>query len=475
MKTRALVSWSLLAMTASCTTVYAVLPAPSRAPLVARSSSEHVPGSNESLDRTDPLVTVDARIGHAALSASGDRTSYVLLEVTAAERGAGPAASDVTLVVDRSGSMRGERMANAIEAASSWALRAVDGDRLSVIAFDDRAEMVVSPTVIEPATRPVVLAAIRGLTAGGETCLSCGLEMASSLEADRGGRARRVVVLSDGEANKGVTSDAGFRRLASSFRERDVGITTLGLGLGYNEKLLGALAVESNGNHEFVKDAGDLPAVFAKEAESVRGTVAMDVTAEIEARPGVEIVRVLSRGHGGDATRVNVPLGALPSGAKRTVLLEVRVRGDVGPKQVVTVALRHRSPGGAERVAHATVTTEVSAGASSEMDARVAVRVERERVARSLDDANAQFAAGNRQAALNTLQEQRASLDAAARLVERARGNEEAGVAELAALVERLRADLDATRTQMARTSATSEQGRATVRETRRRWAPLML
>ena len=129
-------------------------------------------------------LLVDARLGHASLpktSSSGE--TYLFAQVTAADTQAAGGATTTTaapmnlaVVIDRSGSMKGDRIANAMNAAVVALERMRDGDTMSVVSFDTAAQLVVPPTRISPSNRASVEAAIRSIRLGGDTCISCGLE-----------------------------------------------------------------------------------------------------------------------------------------------------------------------------------------------------------------------------------------------------------------------------------------------------------
>src|SRR5205814_8590747 len=120
--------------------------------------------------------------------------AYVLVEVTG---GAGKAATrapiNLALVIDRSGSMRGQRLSNATLAARAAADRLRDGDVISVVAFDTATKVIVPPTTIDAGTRSSVNAAIGSITLGGDTCISCGIEDGMAQLEKTTGRLNRMI------------------------------------------------------------------------------------------------------------------------------------------------------------------------------------------------------------------------------------------------------------------------------------------
>src|SRR6185295_15246474 len=149
------------------------------------------------------------------------------------------------------GSMKGQRIANAMAAANTAVDRMKDGDSVLVVSFDTEARVVLAPTVISAETKPAIKAAIDGIRLGGDTCISCGLEEAKrALDRAPSGsdRVRRMMLLSDGATNSGIRDVAGLRILASLIREQGCAVTTIGVDLDYDEKVMSAIAAEANGN-----------------------------------------------------------------------------------------------------------------------------------------------------------------------------------------------------------------------------------
>lgn len=396
---------------------------------------------------TGSTLRIEGRLGHPRLARSGSGETFVLLEI----RGTDPhgianiAPVNLAIVVDRSGSMRGTRMRNALAGAIGAVDRLHEGDVVSVVTFDTETQLIVPPTTIEGSSRDRIVSAIRGITIGSDTCLSCGLEEAMAQLEHTSGRVNRVILLSDGDANRGVHDVAGFRAIGRRAQARGVSITTIGVDVDYNEKLMSAIAQESNGRHFFVENDRDLERVFAAEAESVTTAIAADAEARFDLGPGVEVVHVLDRSFRREGGRVIVPLGTFARGEVKTVLLQVRVPvATEGTAPVVSVDLgyrdlrtgtRSRSPG---QLSAIVVSDPRDA---SELDPVVAGRVERSETASALTEANELFAQGNADEAQRRLRERARSLGAASVVANKAAPA--ARAAEVARDFEGQRAALD--------------------------------
>ncbi|MCU0682890.1 MAG: VWA domain-containing protein [Polyangiaceae bacterium] len=361
-------------------------------------------------------LRVEGRVGHERLTPG--QSTFLLVELRGDE--SAPAARspvDLSLVIDKSGSMRGTRLRHALDAAAGSVQRLSDGDSVSVLAFDERVQTVVAPTVIDNASRGRVLDALRSIAVGGNTCLSCGVELGLGLAGGAPGRVAKMVVLSDGEANRGVRDVPGFRTMAARARDRGVAITTVGVDVSYNEQVLSALAFESNGRHYFVENDAALPRVFEGEAQAATSTLASGAQTVVTLAPGVELERVFDRTFTRAGQRITVPLGAFTRGEAKTVLLQVRAPtgGSGGPVALADVDVTYhdqttRAPGTCRGALAALAVRDK--GDTSEGDPVVVGRVERSETSSSLAKAGELFASGRLSEANKLLEGQVSKLKA---------------------------------------------------------------
>lgn len=363
---------------------------------------------------TGDTLEIEGRMGHAKLLGGERGETFMLLEVTADRdktSSTSNAPVNLALVIDRSGSMKGPRMQNAQSAAIAAIDRLNDGDVASIITFDDRTSVLVPPTTINASTRSQIASSIRGIQLGGDTCLSCGVEDAMRELERTTGKVDRIVVLSDGDANKGVRDVPGFQSMARRAVERGVNVTTIGVSLQYNQKILAALAQTSNGNHYFVENESGLPAIFQAEADSLKNTVASEATATIELAPGVQLAQVFDRTFTKSGNQISVPMGTFARGETKTVLLKLRVDGDGEDlTEMAKVRLDYQDLSEDERVTDegklAVVFTDDDDDVSA-LDPLVLGRVQRSETASALRDANDLFALGKAEEARRRLDEQR--------------------------------------------------------------------
>lgn len=177
---------------------------------------------------------------------------------------------DLALVIDRSGSMSGEPLEAAKAAAREAVRMLLPGDRVAVIAFDDNVYVPMPLTDVAGGTSHID-AAINMITSGGSTNLFGGWaegmsQVITSVSKDR---VTRVALLSDGQANVGVT-DRG--QIATDIAEASrLGVSTSAFGFGrhYDEALLRAVADAGGGNYHFIEDASQVVDAFQQELASV--------------------------------------------------------------------------------------------------------------------------------------------------------------------------------------------------------------
>lgn len=359
-------------------------------------------------------LMMSGRLGHPTLAAGRETETYLFLDVTAQTEAASGATTPVNLsiVLDRSGSMQGQRMENAIAAASGMMRRLRDGDTVSVVGYNTSTQVFLPPTRIDAGNRELALSSLRSIDAQGNTCVSCGIETAMDLLA-RGqtGQVQRILLLSDGEANTGIRDVEGFRRLGDRARGMETAVSSIGVDVDYNERVLFALSQSSNGRHYFVDDPSGLPRIFDDELQSLVTTVATNASVDIELSPGVTVEQVFDRSFEQRGDRVTVPFGAFAAGDEKTVLLRLRVpAGDAGRRPIASARMRYQDlvlgkPGDCAGELVAMLSRD--AASISPLDPVVETRLARSETAAALALANEQFARGDVVAARGTIDSNR--------------------------------------------------------------------
>ncbi|UBV44097.1 VWA domain-containing protein (plasmid) [Deinococcus taeanensis] len=241
---------------------------------------------------------IEVRPLRPALHAEQTTTLTLLIRIHPAPVAAQAARPDlnIALVIDRSGSMGGRPLHMAREAAVAAVRQARPTDRLSVVAFDDHVDVVVPSQLVGDGE--AIIRAIRTIDARGSTNLHGGwLEGATQVATHLTPRAlNRVVVLSDGQVNAGVTDTQAIATHVRGLTQRGVSTSAIGLGEHYDEELLLAVANAGDGNFEHVEDAARLPTFFEEELQGLTRTTGRVVSLGLEPNPefGVTVGEVLN-------------------------------------------------------------------------------------------------------------------------------------------------------------------------------------
>jgi Ca-activated chloride channel family protein len=200
--------------------------------------------------------------------------------------------TDLVVVLDHSGSMSGKPLEHARAAVRELIGRLDGGDRFALVTYASDARTLISMQLATPENRRRWLSTVDRIGPAGGTNMSSGIDLAVDTVATtrQRGRMPRVILLSDGHANEGDASFEGLRARASRAVSGEYVLSTVGVGDGFDEALMTALADAGTGNFYYVRDGRDLGDVFAGEFDSARETVASAVTVEIELGTGVELL-----------------------------------------------------------------------------------------------------------------------------------------------------------------------------------------
>jgi Ca-activated chloride channel family protein len=281
--------------------------------------------------------------------------------------------------------MKGERIAQAKEAALMAAERLGDADIMGVVTYSDNAYVLSPAARLRDTDR--VRAAIRNIEADGRTALYAGVsqgirELRPFVDPYK---VNRIILLSDGLANVGPSSPQELEALGREAAQAGITVTTIGLGLGYNEDLMTRLALASDGNHAFVERPQDLVKIFNEEFGDVLAAVGSDVEIIIECPDGFEPVRVLGRQAQVEKDRVHLKLNQVYGKQEKYVVVELRVseKRAHGSAEAAKVAVnytdlatkRRASVDGRAELRFSRSPEEVKAGVNKDVTAAVATQI----------------------------------------------------------------------------------------------------
>lgn len=199
---------------------------------------------------------------------------------------------NLALVLDRSGSMDGEPIERAREAAQLVARRLWPEDMVSIVAFGSRVQTIVE--LHTGADRADVLHRIGGIGIEGSTNLSGGWLKGRDhvARAFKSAQVNRILLLTDGLANVGITDPVQLTALCRAAAEKGITTTTIGFGEDYNERLLAAMAEAGHGHTYYIETPDQAPAIFEEEIDGLLSLAAQNVAVRLQAAPGVQFVAV---------------------------------------------------------------------------------------------------------------------------------------------------------------------------------------
>ncbi len=277
--------------------------------------------------RAGEAVLLDVRWGNDRVS-SADSEAVLQIGFStalASDRSQLPPLN-LALVIDKSGSMAdANKLSRVKESLLTLVNQLRETDTLSIVVFDSEAEVLRPARAV--GNREEVRRLIRSLAPGSSTNIHAGLMLGyrEALKNFNREGTNRVVLLTDGIANQGVTDPAQIARESLSFNDRGVDLSTIGVGLDLNKDLLRDLAKSGRGLFHFVADVQDIEKVFLKEVQSLVAPVASEPNLWVESGPGLELAQIYGyepeRSPGG----MKIKLDNMNQGLTQVVMLRFRV------------------------------------------------------------------------------------------------------------------------------------------------------
>jgi Ca-activated chloride channel homolog len=243
----------------------------------------------------------------------------------------------MAVVLDTSGSMSGEKIDEAKRSVLRLLAEMRDDDEIAVVRYSDDSEVLQRLARVGD-VRSSLSSRIRGLDAGGGTNIPSGLSKGlRALDETSRGRVRRIVLVSDGLDGSRTQAES----LARSGFGAGVTVSSLGVGLDFDESYMGSIAQVGHGNFAFVKDGASLATFLRRELEETSSTTVENARVRLELPPGVRFVGAT----GADATvvgtigsTVELTMGSLFAGDERRVIVELSVAPASDPLAIGTHA-----------------------------------------------------------------------------------------------------------------------------------------
>jgi Ca-activated chloride channel family protein len=233
----------------------------------------------------------------AKLAAGPERTLDVLVRIT-------PPEADQTekkrnkmnlgIALDRSGSMSGEKMRQAREAAKYCVDHLLETDAFAAVIFDDQVDVLFTSQPVtdrQMLKRGIDRIEARGSTALHEGWVKAGLQVSEQIDSNA---INRVLLITDGQANVGETDPGRITEHARNVAANGVSTSTIGIGRDFNEDLLMSMAEAGGGNAWHVQEPDDMMRIFETELNGLIRQFAQRVTLAIKPDAGVRVIDVLN-------------------------------------------------------------------------------------------------------------------------------------------------------------------------------------
>lgn len=200
---------------------------------------------------------------------------------------------NLSIVIDKSGSMSGDKIERAKDAARMIVQALGKDDIFSIVLYDNSVSVLIPATKVSD--KEQLIKQINLIHADGGTALFAGVSM-GILETEKfldSKYVNRIILLSDGAANVGPSSTAEISELGIAASKQGISITTIGIGQGYNEDLMSNLAYKSDGSHGFAENPEQIAKLLSSEMGQILNVAGKEITIKVICADGVRPVKVI--------------------------------------------------------------------------------------------------------------------------------------------------------------------------------------
>ena len=242
------------------------------------------------------------------------------------DKALGRAPVNLSIALDRSGSMTEAKLAKVKEAAVAAVRKLSAEDIFSLVVYAQNVDTIVPAQHVTNVDDIVARINAIGPTKG-NTSLFGGISIAAhEIRANPDRKyVRRIILMSDGKANAGPSGVDDMGRLAHALKKENISVTTIGVGNDYNEDLMTILASKSNGNTYYVQTTDDLPRIFTAELGDMLSVVAKNVNLSINCPAGVVPTGILNWDGKIQGQQITLGLNQLYGGQEKYALVEVMI------------------------------------------------------------------------------------------------------------------------------------------------------
>jgi Ca-activated chloride channel family protein len=246
------------------------------------------------------------------------------------ETGGGQRGVDFVVVLDRSGSMQGAKLDYARQSLLHLLSGLTDHDRFALFSYSDAVQKHCDLLPANDYNRGLMQSAVKGVFSSGATNLGeglrAGIDMISA--AGRSGHPGRVILISDGLANRGMTDPSALGRMAAAAAGKEFAVSTVGVGADFNEFLMTLIADRGAGSYYYLENPAAFAEVFQREFLATQSALTTGIAVSLSLPAGVRLAD--ASGYpvtvSGD-TAVFYP-GSLRSGQTRRIYLTLQVPTD---------------------------------------------------------------------------------------------------------------------------------------------------
>ncbi len=299
------------------------------------------------------LLRLDGRLVQEQIFTGGDGRFELAFTMDATAMTAGmletSQAVDVVVVLDRSGSMQGQKLEDGRRALLDLLDRLSEQDRLGLVTYSNDADIICDLLPMNAGNRRRAEIALRSVAAGGGTNLGDGLAAGLALFSRAGGMRNpngRLILVSDGLANQGVVDPGQLGAMAAGAVREEFSVSTVGVGSDFNEQLMTRLADQGGGSYHYLEDPARFAAVLLEEFQTVRRLAATGLEVEVALPDGVRLVEAAGYPIEQRGRLAVFRPGDLEAGRKRSLFLGFQVDpGQERRYELGEITVRYRQQG----------------------------------------------------------------------------------------------------------------------------------
>jgi len=234
---------------------------------------------------------------------------------------------DMVIVLDRSGSMKGRKINDARQAVLKLLSSLTSKDRFALVTYSDGVQIASGLLNVTRDNRPRMESAVSGVRVGGGTNLGSGLQAGINLlrSSYRSTNAAKVILISDGLANKGITNVQALSGIAAVAVEKEFAVSTVGVGAEFNEYLMTAIADQGTGSYYYLENPAAFSEVFQQEFHDTRASVVNNLKIQIPQNNGITLADAAGYPINRQKGQAVFYPGSLHSGQTRKLYLTLRV------------------------------------------------------------------------------------------------------------------------------------------------------